>query len=58
MNEKNMKKSDDLNSSAISVKNNNEKSYVIPNEAACSPEFSEGCCIMDDKTQMSRGQIK
>jgi hypothetical protein len=29
--------------------NNNEEEFVIPNEAACSPEFAEGCFIMEDQ---------
>ncbi len=29
------------------VKNNDEV-YTIPNEEACSAEFSQGCIIMDD----------
>jgi hypothetical protein len=29
--------------------NNKEESFVIPNEAACSPEFIDGCIIMEDE---------
>ena len=30
------------------VKNNKEE-FVIPFEAACSPEFANGCFIMEDE---------
>ncbi len=29
--------------------NNNEEEFAIPNEGACSPEFAEGCIIMEDQ---------
>jgi hypothetical protein len=29
--------------------NNKEESFVIPNEAACSHEFADGCIIMEDE---------
>jgi hypothetical protein len=32
---------DNLN--VVQEDENNEKLYTIPNEASCSPEFSEGC---------------
>lgn len=55
MNEKkiNMKKPEDINSSVISAENSavnsNKDSFVIPYEAACSPEFAEGCIVMEDE---------
>lgn len=30
-------------------KMNNDDSFVIPYEAACSAEFSEGCYVMEDE---------
>lgn len=55
MNEKktNIKKTDGLDSAQInaekSAANKNEESYVIPSEAACSPEFPKGCIIIEDE---------
>lgn len=28
---------------------NNEEEFVIPNEGACSPEFSQGCILIEDE---------
>ena len=28
--------------------NNNVEEFAIPNEGACSPEFAEGCIIIED----------
>ncbi len=45
----------DINKKDIKKKNNTvnneEDSFVIPNEAACSPEFAEGCIIMEDEEE-------
>lgn len=43
------KETDMKKTNAINNANNNEE-FVIPNEAACSPEFSEGCIIAEDET--------
>lgn len=37
-----------IKSASDDVKNNNEE-FVIPFEAACSPEFAKGCYIMEDE---------
>lgn len=41
------------NSSHTSIKsdavNKNEEAFIIPNEGACSPEFPEGCIILEDE---------
>jgi hypothetical protein len=55
MNDKkiNAKKPDGPDSAKINNENNavnkNKDSYVIPSEAACSPEFSKGCIIIEDE---------
>lgn len=56
MNKKTMKDINDLNSSYMDIKNEitdySDESFVIPYEAACSPEFPEGCIIMEDEADM------
>jgi len=54
MNEKKIgiKNSKDLKSSSIPVKNdvlNSKEEFVIPFEAACSPEFVQGCILREDE---------
>jgi hypothetical protein len=48
-----MRKPDGPDSAKINNENNavnkNKDSYVIPSEAACSPEFSKGCIIIEDE---------
>lgn len=29
--------------------NSNHESFIIPNEAACSPEFPGGCIVLEDE---------
>ncbi len=41
-----------VSSANLSVENdanNTHESFIIPNEAACSPEFPEGCIILEDE---------
>lgn len=33
------------------INSNNDDEFVIPYEAACSPEFSQGCIIAEDETE-------
>jgi len=54
MNEKkiSIKNSKDLKSASVPVKNDvvsNKEEFVIPFEAACSPEFVEGCILREDE---------
>lgn len=44
----NIKKSKGIRSSSVPVKNDKEE-FVIPYEAACSPEFVQGCIINEDE---------
>jgi hypothetical protein len=47
----NIKKQNGINSSLISNKNdeiNKDEEFEIPFEAACSPEFAQGCIVRED----------
>lgn len=43
-----------MDDNKIKTRNNcNEEPFVIPNEAACSPEFLEGCLIVEGEADES-----
>ena len=50
MNEKkiNIQKQNDTNLSNTNDELNKAEEFKIPSEAACSPEFAEGCFILED----------
>lgn len=56
----NSEKPKEINSSKMchenKAVNSNNDSFEIPNEAACSPEFEEGCYVMEDEAE--KGFVK